>query len=126
MREYAHKPRYREVPEPGYSVLSGLIYHLSVISSAHSVDNRMAHPVIQMGKSDGPDRRAGARMGALGGPHGRPPQPQDGSTRWRWSAVCGREPPDMPPATWRVVALSRLNRLITAIMRTIAARPFSS
>jgi hypothetical protein len=67
MREYVHKPRYREVPETGYSVLSGLIYHLSVISSAHSVDNRMGAPGDPDGKSDGPDRRTGARMGALGG-----------------------------------------------------------
>jgi hypothetical protein len=44
MREYVYKARYREVPETGYSVLSGLIYHLSVILSAHSVDNRMGAP----------------------------------------------------------------------------------
>jgi hypothetical protein len=90
MREYVYKPRYREVPETGYSVLSSLIYHLSVISSAHSVDNRMAHPVIQMGKSDGWDRRTGpgwahsaARMGAhLVAPGREPALALVGCVRW--------------------------------------------
>ena len=82
----------------------------------NSIRDPRVHPVLHP-PGETPVR---ALLGGLVGGH------LEGS--FRWIRVCGGGEGAQPqaPAIWRVVALSRLNMLVTPIISTIEASCFSS